>query len=218
MFITKVSISPTKDLLGTPKFHPYFDNASYLTLAISEWIKGFKLDLGKFNEIVLCEGSPIDFELVSNGFWINIEETYQDPSQFRTEQLAHEYFCNKYLEGFSRFDEKFETNLTIKLKDFLHEYFKKGLFYEKQKLTKTIGKYKYLVIYHYKHNQFQLILRIKDKSKQVISEHVLATDEPSLLMLYYNFNKVRFLDNTIVVYDHANNVEKEFGLNQYFIH
>lgn len=206
--------------MGKSHYHKYENPASYLTLLISDWIKQQKLDLGEFNRVFFTEASlKEDCTIVGiKVFNVHIPENFKGLDQFKDAQTTHEYFMNQYIAGFKRFDAHFDLNLTPALIAYLEDYFKNGLQYEKEMHAKRIGGLKYIVLSQYKYDVFNLVLRIVDKTGKTINESTLTTTKPDTFINYYNFNKVKILENKIQVLGRTDDVKAEFPLGQYLVH
>lgn len=222
MKITKSTIVPKGAVVGTMFHVDYSSASSYIVLAVSDWLKKLKLNLGKFNRIVFKEGnigSEADLKIGFNNFQIGVKHEFVlGVDKVEDSEFVHKYFIRKFLEGFKRFDEHFQLVLTPELEKYLEEYFSSGYRYEKQKVSKRIGKHKYQVIYQYFYNTFNLVLRVVDKAGDVAIEQILESDKPDLILNSYNYYKVTIEDNKVCVYENSGKVRKSFSLEPFYVH
>ena len=190
--------------------------ASYISIAISDWIVKFQLDLGKVNRISFIETSrsEVDFKYFESAKFlqINISHEFEDLAQFSNAEITHEYFKLKFIEGFKRFDAHFGFRLAPELEAFLDDYFKNGCVYEKEMKSKRINGLKHQVLKQYKYDVFNLVLRVFDKTGAVIKEMVLQSGKPDPFLVHYNVNKVNILDDKIEVLGSTGKVETEHSL------
>lgn len=192
----------------------YENFASYLTLAISDWVSKLYLDLGEFNRVLFQEeNNNKDFKVVGvKALAVCLTEDFQSLAQFSSAEITHQYFRRKYIEGFKRFDAHFGLHLTPELETFLDDYFKNGYVYEKEMKSKRIDGLKYQILKQYQYDVFNLILRVFDKKGEMLKETILQSGKPDPFVVHYNVNKVNILDEKIEVLGSTGRVETEHPL------
>lgn len=133
MKIRSVHITLPVDSYPVAVRSAYQQVSNYLSIALSEWISPLKLDLGFFNCIIFEEGAEEDLSVVPDrAFIVALKQDSEGMDRLRTEQLVHEYFSRKYLEGFARFDGHFGTTLSKDARDFLAREFSATCTYSRQ--------------------------------------------------------------------------------------
>lgn len=194
----------------------YENFASYITLAISDWVNKLRLDLGEFNRVLFQEESNIkDFKVVGvKALAVCLTKEFESLDQFINAEVTHQYFKRKYVEGFKRFDAHFGLNLTPELETFLNDYFKYGYVYEKEMKSKRINGLKHQVLKQYKYDVFNLVLRVLDKSGAMVKETILQSGKPDPFLVHYNVNKVNILDDKIQVLSSTGKVEAEHAIKR----
>lgn len=214
MKIIQVGIHANRDING--KIRVGYENfASCITLAISDWIKDLKVDLGEFNRILFTE-ADIKSDLKEVGikaFNVFLAEDFRSLDQFSNAEVTHGYFKRKYIEGFKRVDAHFGLNLTSKLEMFLDDHFKNGYVYEKEMKSKRIRDYKFQVVKRYKYNAFDLVLKIINKQGYLISENVIFNFLPDPFRIHFNVHKIEINENYINVLNQNGELTKTFILN-----
>jgi hypothetical protein len=193
----------------------YQNVASYITLAISDWVKHQNLNLGEFNRVLFQEASTDeDFMIVMGTKTLKVDllKDFKSLDQFSNAQVTHDYFKRKYIEGFKRFDAHFGLNLTPDLIVFLEDYFKNGLMYEKEMKSKRMQGHKYQVVKCYKYNTFDLMLRITDKQGVQLSEAVIFEMKPDPYIVYFDVNKVEINEDCIRVINRNDKLTTTFFL------
>ena len=216
MNITRVYIQYDPNIRFNENFHVAYQNfASYIELAICDWIRPQKLDLGKFNRIGFEEAiNDKDFRIFESVavLKINLTPDFQSLDQFSNAEVTHQYFKRKYIEGFKRLDAHFGLNLTPQLIAYLDDYFKNGYVYEKEMKSKRLNGLKHQVLKQYKYDVFNLVLRVFDKSGTLLKETVLQSGKPDPFLVHYNVNKVNILEDKIEVLGSTGKVENQYPL------
>ncbi len=211
MKITQVGIFADRKEDGQLRVQ-YENKASYITLAISDWLKNQHLDLGEFNRVLFTEASTDeDFHLVGiRALVVSLTKDFKNLEQFTNAQVTHEYFKQKYIEGFTRFDAHFALHLTPCLINMLNDYFREKLVYEKEMKSKRIQGIKHQVLKQYRYDVFNLILRLLDKNGTVLKETILQSGKPDPFLVYYDINKATIQDDKIQIFGSTGKVESEF--------
>ena len=212
-----IQIDPVINLEGLVAVG-YQNTASFMTLAISDWVKSLHLDFESFNRLSFQESvrSDLDFETFGSFkvLQINLIKEFQSLDQFSNAEVTHDYFKRKYIEGFKRFDAHFGLNLTPELETFLNDYFKNGYVYEKEMKSKRINGLKHQVLKQYKYDVFNLLLRVFDKSGAMVKETILQSGKPDPFLVHYNVNKVNILEDKIEVLGSTGKVEAEHPIER----
>lgn len=194
--------------------HGVYQNTSmFITLAISDWLRQYKLEIGKANRIIFTEHMGKVLVGVVEGMKfveVDIDVEFQSLDQFSNEEVTYQYFKRKYIEGFKRFDAHFGLNLSPELEAFLDDYFKKSYVYEKEMKSKRISGLKHQVLKQYKYDVFNLVLRVFDKSGGLLKETILQSGKPDPFLVHYNVNKVNILEDKIEVLGSTGKVENAY--------
>jgi hypothetical protein len=221
MNITQTFIQLDRELRFEGLTNVAYQNAgSYMELAISDWLKLLKLNLGEFNRIGLQESEEQKWDFSDADVrcfkvcTVCIKLDFKSLSQFCNAEVTHNYFKRKYIEGFKRFDAHFALNLTPELETFLDDYFKNGYVYEKEMKSKRVNGLKYQVLKQYKYDVFNLVLRVLDKSGALLKETILQSCKPDPFLVHYNVNKVNILDGKIEVLGSTGKLETEHAIER----
>jgi hypothetical protein len=173
--------------------------SNYLTLLISTWLKKIKLDLGAFNRIIFEEDASDDLSVVGDkAFVVSLKKEFKGLEQYSSAEVVHEYFVRKYLEGFERFDKKFNLDLTEQLRLQLEDSFKNNCFeYEAKAKSKKVGDITVQVIHRYRYDTYDLVVRMIKKNKEIVAERVIFTCDPDPFIVHFEVNKVEIEDDKI---------------------
>jgi len=174
--------------------------SNYLSLFISDWIKSLGIDLGAFNRIVFEEGSCDDLTIVGDrAFVVSIAEEFSGFEAFSSEGYVHKYFVRKYIEGFRRFDKKYNLSLADELRIEIDRKFAGGLKYEVK--LKSIKKAAFVVnlVHRYGYSAYELVVRLIDKDKVVIKEIVLFSCDPDPFVVHYEINRIEVVGRELRV-------------------
>jgi hypothetical protein len=193
MRITQTYITPqdqSSDALTRSKYQML---CNYLSLPISAWIAGKKLDLGKFNRIVFEEGSQEDFAVVgNNALVVGIAKEFTSFEELQSQEQVHSYFVRKYLEGFGRFDQHYGLQLAVELGNFLGSYFADEYAYQKKLASRVVRGAKYDVYGKYTCDSYSLIVVLSAKDLGVIRKETIHSAPPDPFVIRYDVHSVKF--------------------------
>lgn len=179
----------------------YMHQSSYLNLTISDWIRAKKVELGAFDLIVFREDDHVgDDDMVERlkSISVYLKMEYIGANLEGAQEL-HNYFTRRFIEGFERVDQHFNTNLARELRSHLEVTFAMGQYsYEKQVAAKRFGGTTVRVFHHYTGEKFQMLLRFVKKN-EVIREAVIATFRPDPFIVRMKFFRVEFIGENVRV-------------------
>src|SRR5262245_8677310 len=144
MKVTQVHITPRDRKFESTVRLKYQMAASYLTLPLSTLVANRNLNLGAWNRIVFEEGCAKDLTIAGDrAFAVRLDDEFTSLESLSSADIVHRYFARKYLEGFERFDEHFELDLTSAVRAYCDE---RRYSYEKQFASRKIAGIAYAVV------------------------------------------------------------------------
>ncbi|WP_375753658.1 hypothetical protein [Vibrio sp. HN007] len=176
--------------------------ANYLTLFVSDWLKELKLDLGTFNRFVFQEGYHEDMSIVGDkAFRICVKPEFTSMEKFTSSEFTHCYFVRKYLEGFSKIDQKFGLNLEDELRQKMKLKFEGGYKYDAKAKSKKVGKVIVQLLHRYQFDRYKLVFQCIDHCKNVQDEKVIFESEPDPFTVHFDINKIEIDEHKVRVFN-----------------
>lgn len=193
MRITQTYITPQDQSSDSLTRSKYQMLCNYLSLPISAWIAGKKLDLGKFNRIVFEEGTQEDFAVVgSNALVVGIAKEFTSLEALQSREQVHSYFTRKYLEGFGRFDQHFGVKLADELGEFLRSYFVDEYAYQKKLASRNVHGTTHAVYGKYTYDSYSLIVERSSRKQGVIGKETIFSAPPDPFVVRHDVHSVKF--------------------------
>lgn len=203
MNITQVYLTLNDKEYNLAERSSYQKKSNYLSLFISEKIKSLRLDLGNFNSIIFREGrdhiQDQDMSVVGEkAFLVTLDSEFKALQENPTNEALHEYFKNKYLEGISKFDKKFNLSLKNQLQPEIESAFKDKLKYEFPAKDKKYKGVTIRALHRYTPDHYSLVAQELDNDK-LLKEEVICTCEPDPFLAKFKVNKIEIKNNFIFV-------------------
>ena len=193
MRVTQTYIMPQEHSCDALTRSKYQMLCNYLSLPISVWMAGKKLDLGAFNRIVFEEGTKQDLAVVgNNALVVGIAKEFTSFDDLQSREQVHSYFVRKYLEGFGRFDRHYGVKLADELGDFLSSYFADEYAYQKKIASRLVHGTTYAVYGKYTYDSYSVIVVLSSKKQGVIGKETIYSAPPDPFVVRNRVHSVKF--------------------------
>ncbi|HDS1074489.1 TPA: hypothetical protein QDZ65_001499 [Stenotrophomonas maltophilia] len=173
--------------------------SNYLSLFISDWMKGRGLDLGPFNRLVFVEGSKVDMQVMGDrALAVRISEpACASGAPFAPERETtstvdiHNYFVSKYLEGFNKVDAYFGVSLSKPLAEAIMVHFSNGYTYETAIAGRGARDGKLRLFHRYATDRYQLVAVEADgEADGLAAEYTLMELIPDPFKVSYHISNI----------------------------